>query len=137
MSEQLLYKHTEHTACSEVTHSPAADIVAFRIPPTVTMSRRLFLAGPLKACSCALVDNNGTRSESPAARCSFVTAVALCGITSCRVSGCIQEEREWCLSACCPPGSVDNRKEIGRGGAGARSSWLRVILSGNKFSPSR
>lgn len=42
VSEQQLYEHTEHIECLEVTHSPEADIVTFHIPPTVTMSRRLF-----------------------------------------------------------------------------------------------
>jgi len=42
VSEQHLYEHTERFACLEVTHSPAADIVAFHIPPAATMR-------PLKA----------------------------------------------------------------------------------------
>lgn len=55
VSEQHLYEHTEHPQCLEVTHSPEADIVAFHIPPTVTMSCRLFpseAAESLLLCVC-------------------------------------------------------------------------------------
>lgn len=52
VSKQHLYEHTEHIQCLEVTHSPEADIVAFHIPPTVTMSCQLF---PSKAVESLLL----------------------------------------------------------------------------------
>lgn len=55
VSEQHLYGHTERIQCLEVTHSPEADIVAFHIPPTVTMSCRLFPSEAVESlllCAC-------------------------------------------------------------------------------------
>lgn len=52
VSERHLYERTERSQGFEVTHSPEADIVAFHIPPTVTMSCWLF---PSKAAESLLL----------------------------------------------------------------------------------
>ena len=118
VSKQHLYEHTEHIQCFEVTHSPEADIVAFHIPPTVTMSCQLFPSKAVESlllCVCWLRWNLGELSRT--AMCIqysyFLRFNCLSDYWS--VSVRVNSGREGMVFVCLlpshpPPGSADIRK---------------------------